>query len=135
MNIPLEKLLNLADAQVLYDDLRARIPSDPLSCRINTTAYWDAQRSFVPRRGLMVIYTDHGRTEDGRDIPGIKIGDGNAYLVDLPFAGEEVALACIRQLEEHLADREIHVSAGEKARWNSKLNCEVSGTTLTLYKA
>ena len=134
MSIQPEKLMNLADGKVLYDDLRTRIPLEPMEFKINTTAYWNNQLSYVPRRGLMIVYTDHGQTWEGRDIPGIKIGDGNAYLVDLPFVGAEYAADCLRQLEVHVRNGGIHVTPEEKERWNNKLSYAISGTTLVLNK-
>ena len=47
-----------------------------------TTAYWNAQRGFIPPRDIVIVYTDGGTIErDGETIPipRIKIGDGNAY--------------------------------------------------------
>ena len=45
-------------------------------------------------------------------IPGIKIGDGLAYLIDLPFTDSE--------LIDHINNTTIHVTAEEKNFWNNK---------------
>lgn len=50
----------------------------------DTTQHWNAQRTLVSKAGHIYIYTDK-ETVDGRNIPGIKIGDGLAYLIDMPF--------------------------------------------------
>ena len=58
----------------------------------DTTANWNAARGFVPMAGEVIIYTDYSSYQkevNGRIktilIPGIKIGDGGAYVQDLPF--------------------------------------------------
>ena len=58
------------------------------------------------------------------DVPGIKIGSGNAYVQDLVFVGES-------QIDidfyEHAADTTKHTNTQEKDFWNSKLNVDESG--------
>ena len=70
---------------------------------------------------MIVVYTDYVTETDpetGQQIvyAGFKIGDGNAYLIDKPFIGEEDRDV----LEAHLADVGIHVSAEDRERWNNK---------------
>lgn len=90
----------------------------------NTTAYWNAATGFVPLEGEPIIYTDWkdtGRTTQGGTPiyqPGVKIGDGEAYVQDLPFIDEILA----NQLIEHINDRELHIQPGEREFWNNKLN-------------
>ena len=59
------------------DQVNARI-----CARRDTTANWNAHRDFVPMRGEIIIYMDAGHMDDGyghqSNVPGIKIGDGNA---------------------------------------------------------
>ena len=50
-----------------------------------TTAQWNAQYELVSRKGVIYIYSDHSKDHEGRDVPGFKVGDGNAYLIDVPF--------------------------------------------------
>lgn len=54
----------------------------------SNTAGWDGQPSLIAERGAIYVYSDH-RTAviDGNTvtIPGMKIGDGSTYLIDLPF--------------------------------------------------
>ena len=126
---PLDDWLVRAEAAL------AQIPEYVPEILMNTTEYWSSRTDFIPGRGTLVVYTDRFRTEDGQDIPGLKIGDGDAYLVDLPFAGGDMDPVLARQLEEHLADSAAHVSTADRARWNSKLNCGVDGTTLILNRA
>ena len=81
----------------------------------NTTAAWEAQTTLVSKIGYVYVYTDHQQDEDGNDIPGIKIGDGNAFVVDLPFTDTVYG--------EHIADTTIHVTSAEKTYWNNKVTC------------
>lgn len=83
-----------------------------------TTAYWNSQTSYVPVKGMLVIYTDYSVDESGNNIPNFKIGDGNAYLIDKPFIGEDTREALI----EHINDSAAHVTAQERVFWNNKLN-------------
>ncbi len=49
-----------------------------------TTEEWAQSPSIASQLGWLYIYTDY-RKEDGKNIPAMKIGDGNAYVIDLPF--------------------------------------------------
>lgn len=88
---------------------------------IHTTADWDAQRQYVPKRGEICIYSDRN-VVDGVPYPGIKIGDGNAYVIDLPFFGDDKMEDVVEKLDTHIADDEAHVSTDDRVRWDSKLN-------------
>jgi len=101
--------------------------------KYDTTANWNAQPSFVPNKGTIVVYTDYAEKEvDGHivKIPGIKVGTGNAYLIDLPFVGEKER----NTLLSHISNLSIHTNPEEKGFWNNKLNVddtqEVLGETL-----
>ena len=90
---------------------------------INTTAYWNAHPTIIPKKGEIYIYSDATVTgADGQPVatPRIKIGTGNEYLVQLPFAGQPT----VERLEAHIADNDRHVNDGERDRWNSKLNID-----------
>ena len=92
----------------------------------NTVAGWEEHRTYVPRRGEIVIYTDYEETEDGAPVPMIKIGDGNAYVADLPFAGGDMR----EELLTHIRDMNKHITDEDRAFWNRKLNCELDGEEL-----
>lgn len=98
---------------------------------VNTSEHWNANPLYVPDIGEMVIYTDR-RTVNGINYPGIKIGDGNAYLVDLPFIGDDLYEQIMGVLSNHINNSDIHVTTEEKEFWNNKLNCEVENGTLIL---
>ena len=96
---------------------------------VNTKEYWNSQLSYIPDLGEIVIYTNRN-TVDNVDYPGIKIGDGNAYLVDLPFVGDELYTQIITAINEHVQNTSIHVTSEEKEFWNNKLNCNVENGNL-----
>lgn len=89
----------------------------------DTTANWNAAIGFIPMQGEIIIYTDYQtKVIDGEsvNIPGIKVGSGNAYVQDLAFVGElerEIIL-------EHTHDEGIHVTSAEKLIWSNKLNVD-----------
>ena len=59
---------------------------------------WDEKRSLISEEGAIYIYT-----EEGRD-PRMKIGDGLAYLIDLPFVVDE------------------HFSKSDREFWDNKVS-------------
>ena len=98
---------------------------------MDTTENWNNKPLFVPQKGLIIVYSDKEPIiRDGRvvNVAGIKIGDGNAYLIDLPFIGDEYASI----LDNHINDMSIHVTPEEKAFWDNKLNYELNAETLIL---
>jgi len=102
----------------------------------DTTANWNAHPAFRPEKGEIIIYTDHGTISDefgeNVNVPGIKIGDGDAYLIDLPFVNADVRYQILTELRLHSGNTEIHVTSEEKEFWNNKLNCIVSNGNLIL---
>lgn len=94
-----------------------------------TTADWNSLLSFVPAEGQIVVYADRGKL-DGTDVPGIKIGDGNAYCVDLPFVNESVEADLLSRITGHVNNSNLHVTANDKDNWNSKVDVQLSGEIL-----
>ena len=105
-----------------------------ICARRDTTANWSAKLSFIPLVGEIIIYTDRYVTtnDSGEDVyvPGIKIGDGLAYCVDLPFVDSAQTEAIMQTISSHIEDPAIHTSAEEKEKWDQKVTCDVSGETL-----
>lgn len=59
--------------------------------KYGTTEYWSSKKDLIAEKGMIYVYTDHKTIEDGDKIvylPGLKIGDGTSYVVDLPFVNE-----------------------------------------------
>ena len=100
---------------------------------IGTTAQLNSDISYIPQKGEVRLYLDKTTiTQDGQTItiPGIKVGDGLAYGVDLPFLGDDI----LQQLLDHIANTTLHITQQERIFWNNKINCEdeVSEETLIL---
>ena len=51
-----------------------------------TTDEWNTDRDLIAKKNTIYVYTDYDKDREGKDVPNIKIGDGKAYLIDLPFA-------------------------------------------------
>lgn len=101
-----------------------------------TTAQWNAKLGFIPLKGEIIVYTDYGKVQDEQgnmvDVPALKVGDGLAYLVDLPFVGESDKKFLLDYIKEHEMNAIIHVSQEDRERWNNKLNYDVDGEVLEL---
>jgi hypothetical protein len=102
----------------------------------NTTAGWNSNPQYLPKAGEICIYTDYMTIQDdmGNDVtyPGIKIGDGNSYLIDMPFVGDDTRYLLLRRLQEHENDAVVHVTQQDRDFWDNKLNYDVNGETLIL---
>lgn len=95
---------------------------------IDTTERWGLKPTYIPAKGEIVIYSDYNII-DGTSYPGIKIGDGKAYIVDLPFFVGDIK-RIVDIVDEHINNALIHVSEEDRAFWNAKLNCEMDGENL-----
>ena len=107
----------------------ASIHFDGAKVYTDTTENWGRKTDYVPDVGDIIVYTDKDTVDVGGDtvlVPGVKIGDGNAYVVDLPFIDDALAA----RLAEHIDDDAIHVSAEDREFWNSQLDCEVEDEEL-----
>ena len=80
-----------------------------------TTAEWAALTELVSVRNAIYVYTDYKPIGTSGDYqPGIKIGDGLAYVVDLPFATMEDA----------------RITAEDIENWNNKVSVVLDGENL-----
>lgn len=96
-----------------------------LQLKRESTQYWNEAIGFVPLEGELIIYNDYRTIQKEVDgiiqtikVPAIKIGDGMAYVQDLPFVNEELR----EQILNHIDNPDIHVTLQEKLFWNNKLN-------------
>lgn len=85
---------------------------------------WNADASLIAQKDVLYIYSDYKTIQkDGKQIllPGLKIGDGMTYLIDMPFVNSTDS--GIEQLVlDHINNNVIHISAAERNFWNNKLN-------------
>lgn len=106
------------------------IGQNQYSCKLRneTTQYWTDNAMYIPGRDEIIVYSDRS-VIDGIRIPGVKIGDGNAHVVDLPFLDQELSDLLSRlakSIDDHIRDGVIHITEEERSYWNNKLNCENS---------
>ena len=99
--------------------------------RVDTTANWVKKTSYIPKKGEIDIYSDRN-VIDGVNYPGVKVGDGSAYVVDLPFLGDDIADRILEVINIHITDSDVHVTSAEKNFWSNKLDCKLIGETLVL---
>lgn len=80
-----------AETGDVYADIngqRIKIGTGSGGTFIHTTAEWQQLSELVSARGSIYIYSDARSYQDGEEtvyVPGIKVGDGTSYVVDLPF--------------------------------------------------
>lgn len=86
---------------------------------VDTTAGWNSSVGFIPKAGEIIVYSDY-TTVDGAAVPAIKIGDGGAYVQDLPFVGDDIR----ESLLNHINDQGVHLQPGERDFWNDKINID-----------
>lgn len=92
--------------------------------RYKTTAEWDENLTLISSAGVIYIYSDHITKEiDGQTvvIPGLKVGDGTSYLIDLPFIDDGIAA----DFTEHILNNIIHVTPEDRDFWNNKVSASV----------
>ena len=107
-------------SSVIDGELDKVIKIDKNFIHFGTTAYWNAQTSIISKEGHLYVYTDY-ETVDGVDIPAMKVGDGKAYLIDLPFLdGNQTALL------NHIADTSVHITETERTFWNNKVTSYIN---------
>ena len=93
--------LNISQSMAGSLALTGRASDIPI--HYGTCEYWNSQRELVGKKSHIYVYSDFGETEiDGKivAVPNIKIGDGNAYLIDNPFLTASVE----ELLKMHIAD-------------------------------
>lgn len=110
---------HLVSVSTLQGYLEANMSKQVL---FGTDAQWAAQTSLVSDANTLYVWRDHATDAQGNEIAGIKVGDGSAYVVDLPFTDE--------LLVEHMADSVRHVTAQERAFWNAKWSGFATGEQL-----
>ena len=98
--------------------------SSDIPIHYGTTEYWNSQRELVGKKSHIYVYSDFGETGiDGKivAVPNIKIGDGNAFLIDNPFITASVE----ELLKMHIDDSSVHISADERDFWNNKVRAYI----------
>ena len=105
--------INIAIQQIIRD-----MHLKQANVRFNTTATWNNEPSFRSQANTLYIYTDYQQDDYGNFIAGIKVGDGNSFLIDMPFLDE--------QYLQHIHNTTIHITQQERQFWNNKVRCYYS---------
>lgn len=105
-------------------EINAEIQSFAIALNDNllvaTTEDWDSRRELIGQKNVVYVYTDHETNEEGQPVPGFKVGDGLAYLIDLPF-NDDLAI-------RHIYNTGIHVTPEEKEFWNNKVTAYINAS-------
>lgn len=105
-----------------FDDFKNTIPG-LAGINYGSKEYWSGKTEYIPKQGEIIIYSNY-KTKDVNgqtvNVPGIKIGNGNAYVQDLAFIGDDLA----NVLYSHIMDTAIHVTPQERDFWNNKINVD-----------
>ena len=114
--------LDLQGLQRFYNIISGRI-NQKLTVVAKTKAEWQNSGNVTSQPGVLYVTTDYKTvTKDGAtyEIPAFKLGDGNAYIVDMPYAtvDEETFL-------NHVNDRVVHITQVEREFWNNKNRAEI----------
>lgn len=83
----------------------------------DSTSGWEENESKISEAGALYIYTD-AETFNGKVIAKVKIGDGTSSLADLSFIDAPYSA--------HIADKDIHFTAEERAQWNNEISAFVT---------
>ena len=119
LTISINPLENGATEEVLANLIESLKLNRP-EVFFNTKEGWNLQSQLIGQINTIYVYTNYQQDEQGKNIAGIKIGDGKAYLVDLPFLDTLYF--------KHINDDNIHVTSAEKQFWNNKMRCYYSLT-------
>ena len=114
--------LNVSNSMMGNLAFSGRVAGTPI--HYGTTDQWNSQPDLIGKKGHIYVYSDFGETEiDGKKVavPNIKIGDGNAFLIDNPF----ITASVDDIINTHISDTDIHITADERDFWNEKVRCYI----------
>ena len=104
--------------QVTDEELIGNKTSEDLhivACK--TSAEWAELITLQSRKGEVYIYTDAAEDDEGNPLPMVKIGDGNAFVVDLPFTTAV----------------DFRITQEDIDNWNGKVSVRLEGENLIFY--
>ncbi len=90
-----------------------------------TTATWNSQPQLIAKAGYIYLYSDWQENEQGQKIAGVKVGDGLAYLIDIPFQDGAYF--------EHIYNSIIHITEAEREFWNNKVRCYIDANNQLVF--
>lgn len=95
----------------------------------DTKEKWNENPLLISEKGAVYIYSNYKKNDQDIFIPGIKIGDGLAYLIDLPFVTDSMSesiLSITQILNTHTNNDSIHVSPEDRIFWDNKVTASLS---------
>ena len=100
----------------------------------DSMANWNAQSTMIAEKKAIYVYKDYivHSNEDGNQtfVPGMKIGDGTSYLIDMPFIGSSYS-DIDNAINEHINNTQIHLSENDRNKLDNTVEASVIGDTLT----
>ena len=114
--------LDLQGLQRFYNIISGRI-NQKLTVVAKTKQQWESENRQTSQPGVLYVTTDYKtvtKDETTYNIPAFKIGDGNGYIVDLPYATVDE-----QTFFDHVNDRVVHITQGEREFWNNKNRVEI----------
>lgn len=90
----------------------------------DTEENWNSKPALISKKGAIYVYSNHSYKDEDIPIPAIKVGDGLAYLIDMPFVNEDVS----GLLSSHVTDHIVHITDEERTFWNNKVVAFISHT-------
>lgn len=81
------------------------------------------------KRNRIYVIEDYYTDENGVNYPAIKIGDGKAYIADLPTVTSGSS-GSTEELVKHINDNIRHITQEERTTWNQKITVTQDGETL-----
>ena len=89
---------------------------------VATKEEWDSQPLLIGQAGIVYVYSNQYTNPNGDAVPGFKVGDGLAYLIDLPFNDDIMA--------RFMADDSRFITDEERAFWNNKVTAYIDAENL-----
>lgn len=116
------KYLDVDGVSYLWNKIKNINNQRKITYYSKTKEEWDEDPLFISEKDNLYIYNNYKQIqlETGEKIyfPGLKIGDGKSYLIDLPFFNTSMYED---QIIQHLRNHFIHVSQQDRQFWNNKI--------------
>lgn len=90
-----------------------------------TKEEWEEYSGVISKRNRLYVITDYYTDSDGVNHPAIKIGDGKAYIGDLPLVSTGGSGDSTEELIKHMQDDERHITQEERELWNDKVGVKI----------
>ena len=88
---------------------------DTASIIIKSAQTWPDYDRTISNLGTVYVYT----YEDAS--PKIRIGDGKAYICDLPFTTDTLS----NKIDNHINNQTIHITQEQRQLWNDKVTAYI----------